>query len=146
MWMQPNWLVGVTYFSGALWILVFVTMCFNPNQQFKQLLRSDTHPNSTGTPWWQSLNEHLSKISTKFLRNSAKKVDLCAFPSTTAVQIFGVGSSVEAFGGTYFFFAVRCHYSTAEEESTYREGALDPAAVFHVPVLGVLPSSHTVHM
>lgn len=79
------------------------------------------------------------------LQKKKKKVDLCAFPSTTAVQVIGVGSSVEAFGGTYFF-AVRCHYSTAEEESTYREGALDPIAVFHVPVLGVLPSSHTVHV
>lgn len=98
MWMQPNWLVGVIYFSGALWI--FVTTCFNPNQQFKQLLRSDTHPNSTGTPRWQSLNEHYQPNE----KINQKKVHLCAFPSTTALQIIGVGSSIKAFGGTFFFF------------------------------------------
>lgn len=56
MWLQPYGLVGVTYFTGALWILVFVTTCFYPKQLFKQLLRSATLPNSTDTPWWQSLN------------------------------------------------------------------------------------------
>lgn len=46
-----GWLdVNAAKLTGRCYIF-FVTTCFNPNQRFKQLLRSAARPNSTGFLW-----------------------------------------------------------------------------------------------